>query len=112
ALLRRRGVFRVALDADETARQALAYRAGGAGAAERVEHEVIEPRGRQQHAREQRFRLLRRVQLLAVAALEALLAGAERQRPVGADLDVLVAGFERLVVEGVALGVRLARRPD
>ena len=64
------------------------------------------------HAREQRLRLLRRMQLLAVAALEPLLAGAQRQRPVGADLDVLVAGLERLVIEGVALGAGLARRPD
>ena len=54
------------------------------------------------HAREQRLRLLRRMQLLAVAALEPLLAGAQRQRPVGAHLDVFVAGLERLVVERVA----------
>ena len=52
------------------------------------------------------------MQLLAVAALQPLLAGAQRQRPVGADLDVLVAGFERFVVEGVALGGGVARRPD
>ena len=45
-------------------------------------------------------------------ALEPLLAGAERDGPVGAHLDVFVAGFERFVVEGVALGARVARRPD
>ena len=42
------------------------------------------------------------MQLLAVAALEPLLAGAQREGPVGAHLDVLVAGLQRLVVEGVA----------
>ena len=105
-----RGIVALALDADEAAAEALRHRAGGAGAAERVEHEVVRPRGRQDDAREQRLRLLRRVQLLAVAVLEPLLAGAERQGPVGAHLDVLVAGLQRFVVEGVALGAG-ARAP-
>ena len=45
-------------------------------------------------------------------ALQALLAGAEREGPVRAHLHVFVAGFERLVIEGVALGVGVARGPD
>ena len=52
------------------------------------------------------------MQFLAVAALEPLLAGAQRDGPVGANLDIFVAGLERLVIEGVALAARLARRPD
>ena len=104
--LGRCGVVGITLDADEAPAQPARHRAGRAGAAERVEHEVVRPRRREDDAREQRLRLLRRVQLLAVAALEPLLAGAQRDQPVGAHLDVVVAGFQRLVVERV---VPLAR---
>ena len=52
------------------------------------------------------------MQLLAVAALEPLLASAQSERPVGTHLHVVIAGLERLVIEGVALAARLARRPD
>ena len=76
AFLGRLGVLGVALDADEAAAETLGDRAGGAGAAERVEHQIVGPRARQDDAREQRLRLLGRMQLLAVAALQALLAGA------------------------------------
>ena len=106
ALLGGLGVGRIALDADVAAAEVRGDRAGGAGAVERVEHQVVGPRTRQDDAGEQRLGLLRRMQLLAVAALEPLLAGAERQGPVGADLDVFVAGFQRLVVEGVARALR------
>src|SRR5207302_1875371 len=94
ALLCSLGVFRLALDADETAAEMLGDGAGGAGAAERIEHEIVDTRTRQDHAREQRLRLLRRMQLLAVAAFETFFAGAQGDRPVGTHLDVLVAGFE------------------
>ena len=50
--------------------------------------------------------------LLAVVALEALFAGAQRDQPVGTRLHVLVGGLQRFVVEGVALGVLVARGPD
>ena len=50
--------------------------------------------------------------LLAVGALQALLAGAERNGPVGTDLNVFVPGLQGLVVERVALAARLARCPD
>src|SRR5262249_57223603 len=103
AATRGRRIVGFALDADEAAAEALGYRAGRAGAAERVEHQVVGPRGRENHAREQRLGLLGRMQLLAVAVLEPLLAGAQRQGPVGAHLDVLVAGLERFVIERVAL---------
>ena len=89
-----------------------ADRAGRAGAAERVEHEVVGPRGCENHPRQQRLGLLRRMQLPAVAALEAFLAGAERQDPIRAHLHIVVAGFERFVVESVALAARFACRPD
>ena len=50
--------------------------------------------------------------LLAVLALQAFTAGAERQQPVGAHLQALVQLLHRIVVEGVALGALVARRPD
>ena len=66
----------------------------------------------EEHAGEQRLGLLRRVDLAAVRVLQPLLAGAERDEPVGAHLQVVVAGLQRLVVEGVALGVGALRGPD
>ena len=104
--------LRLALEADEAAAEMLGDGAGRAGAGEGIEHEIVDARGRQDDAREQRLRLLRRMQFLAVAALEAFLAGAQRDGPVGADLDILVAGLEHFVIERVALAARLARRPD
>ena len=52
------------------------------------------------------------MQLLAVAAFEPLLAGAQRNEPVGAHLDVVVARLERFVVERVVALGGVARRPD
>ena len=59
-----------------------------------------------------RFRLLRRMQFLAVAALEPLLAGAQRNEPVRAHLDVVVARLEGFVVERIIALLGAARRPD
>ena len=106
------GVGLVALEADVAAAETLGDCAGGAGAVERIDDKVAGLRRRQQHAREQAFGLLRRVDLLAVLALEALFAGAQRDQPVGAGLHVLVGGLQRFIVEGVTLGVLVARRPD
>ena len=44
ALLGGLGIGRIALDADEAAAEVLGDRAGGAGAVERIEHEVVGPR--------------------------------------------------------------------
>ena len=63
-------------------------------------------------ALQQRLRLLRRMGLASVGVLQPFGAGADRQEPVGARLDVVVARLQRFVVEGVALGVGAARRPD
>ena len=112
APLGRRRIVRLALDAEEAPAQAARDRAGRAGAAERVEHEIVGARGRENDAGQQRFGLLRRMQLLAVAVLEPLLAGAQRDQPVGAHLNVFVAGLERLVVERVVPLGGVARRPD
>src|SRR3982074_2957804 len=106
------GVRPIPPDPGEAPPQPLGRRPGGAGAAERVEHQVVRARGRQDHAGEQRLRLLGRVQLLLVLALETLLAGAQRQGPVRAHLDILVAGLEGLVIEGVAARRGVAARPD
>ncbi len=57
----------------------------------------------QQDAVEQRFRLLRRVHLLAGLVLEAFVAGAQRNGPVRAHLGVFVESLQRVVIEGVAL---------
>jgi hypothetical protein len=88
------------------------HRSGGAAATERVEHKIVGAGGGQKNTRKQRFGLLRRMQLLAVAALEPLLAGAKREEPVGPHLDIVVAGFERFVIEGVVACSGVARRPD
>ena len=112
AFVRCLGVFGIVLATDEAPAQPLGDRAGGAGAAERIEHQIVGTRAGEDYAREQRFRLLRRMQLLAVAAFQAFLAGAQRQRPVGAHLDIFVAGFEHFVVERVAAGIGVARGPD
>ena len=102
----------LALDADEMAAEALGDGAGGAGAEERVEHDVAGLRRGEQDAVEQRLGLLRRVDLLALAVLQPLVAGADREQPVGAHLQVVVGRLQRIVVEGVALGLRVAARPD
>src|SRR4029450_1812963 len=107
ARLRGRGVGALALDADETPAQALGHRPGGAATAERVEHEIVGARGSENDPHQQRLRLLRGMQLFAVAAFETLLAGAERDGPVRAHLYVVVAGLERFVIEGVALAAGL-----
>ncbi len=60
----------------------------------------------------QRLRLLRRMQLLAVAAFEPFLAGAQRNEPIGAHLDVVIARFERLVIERIIVLGGVARGPD
>ena len=73
-----RGVIGVALDADEAPAEPLGHRAGGAGAEERVEHEVARLGRGQQHAMQQRLGLLRRMRLAAVVALQPLGAAAER----------------------------------
>ena len=49
---------------------------------------------------------------LAVSALEAFFAGAERDQPVGTRLHVLVGSLQGFVVERIALGVLVARGPD
>src|SRR5436190_1249479 len=77
-------------------------RAGRAGAAEWIEDHTIRARGSENHPRQQGFRLLRRVELFARRALKALLPGAERNGPVRAGLDVVVAGLQGFVIERVA----------
>src|SRR5579883_2545988 len=74
AALGRLPVGLVALDADEAPAKAFCHGAGRARAAERVEHKVAGARRGQNHAGKQRFRLLCRVKLLVVVALEALFA--------------------------------------
>ncbi|MCY1235241.1 hypothetical protein D9M72_478490 [compost metagenome] len=50
--------------------------------------------------------------LLAVVALQALMSGADRKQPVGAHLHVVIGCLHRVVVERVALGIGVRRRPD
>ena len=63
-LQRRRDIDVVALDADEVPAELPRHRARRAGAEERVEHHVARLGRRIEDAVEQRFRLLRRMQLL------------------------------------------------
>ena len=75
-------------------------------------HEIAGFRRRQDHARQQALGLLGRMNLLAVGALEAFVAGAQRDQPVGTCLHVLIGGLQRFIVEGIALGLFVARGPD
>src|SRR5215468_2256523 len=112
ALSRRSGIVGVPLDADKAAAQAVGDGACRAAAAKRIEHQIVRARGGKYDARQERFRFLGRMQLLAVAAFEPLLAGAQRNEPIRAYLNVVVAGLERLVVERVIAVGFSARGPD
>ena len=94
------------------AAQALRHRAGRAGAEKRIEHHVARLGRRQDHAVQQRFGLLRRMRLVAVAVLQPLAARADRQRPVRAHLQIVIQRLHRLVIEGVAFCSRDFGRPD
>ena len=48
----------------------------------------------------------------APVVLQPFRARADRQEPVGAGLTVVIARLQHLVIEGVALGLGAARRPD
>src|SRR6516162_3338707 len=100
-LSRSSGIVSVPLDADKTAAEAVGHGAGRAAAAKRIEHQIVRARGGKYDARQQRLRFLRRMQLLAVVGFEPLLAGTQRNEPVRAYLNVVVAGLERLVIERV-----------
>src|SRR5262249_20631226 len=52
------------------------------------------------------------MKFFAGTVLEALFAGTKRNRPIRAHLNAVVAGFERLVIERVALAFGFARGPD
>ena len=69
---------------------------------ERVEHDVARRGAGEQHAVQQRLGLLRRMQLQAVLVAQPLGAGAQRDQPVAAHLDVVVQRLHGLVVELVA----------
>jgi hypothetical protein len=64
------------------------------------------------HPVQQGLGLLGRVGLLAVLALDPLLAGAQREGPVRAHLGVFVEGLQGVVVEGVALLLAALGGPD
>src|SRR5690606_38132411 len=101
ALLRDGDVTRVSLDANPVAAQLFGDRAGRAGAEERVEDNIARTGTRRDDAPQQRFGLLRGVNLVAVDR-QPFRAGTDRQPPDAAHLLVLVAGFQRMVVEGIA----------
>ena len=102
----------VAFKADVGTAEAARDRARGARAEEGVDDDIAGIARRQHDARQQRLGLLGGVGLAALRVLEAFAAGADRQIPVGANLTVLVARLEHLVIEGVALRLRITRRPD
>ena len=60
---------------------------------------------------QQGFRLLGGMGLLAVGALEALMAGADRQGPVRAHLQFVIQRLHRFIIEGVLL-LGILGRPD
>ena len=85
--------------------------AGGARAEEGIENDVPGPGGREQDAGEQRLGLLGGMGLAALVVLQAFIAGAQRDQPVGAHLHVFVASLQSLVIEGIT-GALVARGPD
>ena len=103
-------VIAFALAADPFAPQPFGHRAGGAGAEERIEHHVAALGGGEQHAVEQAFGLLRRVDLVP-ALLQPLRPVADRQHPVAAHLQFVVERLHRAVVE-VILGLLALRTPQ
>ena len=52
------------------------------------------------------------MRLASLCILQPLTARAERQIPIRADLSILVACLQRVIMERVALRIRTARRPD
>ena len=112
ARLGRGDVALLALDADEVAAEPLGDGAGGAGAEEGIEHDVAGLGVGEQDAVEQRLRLLGRVGLVALLVLQPLVAGADREQPVGAHLGAVIGFLQRVIIERVALGVGVAARPD
>ena len=52
------------------------------------------------------------MQLLAIAAFEPFLAGAQREQPIRAHLNVVVTRFQRLVIERIIAVCGVARRPN
>ena len=112
ALARLGSIARIAFDADEGAAKSARDRAGGAGAEKGIEHEIARVRRGKQNPRQERLRLLRRMDLSPLAVLQPLRAGADRQEPVRTRLAIVIAGLHHLVVERVALGVGAAGGPD
>src|SRR5690606_16274061 len=89
ALLRSVDIGLLALDTDEMTAKTFCHRACGARTEEGIEDHVARLRGGEHHAGQQRLRLLRRVNLVTVLVLEALLARADREQPVRAHLHVV-----------------------
>ncbi len=106
------GIGLLALKPDEMAPQLLRHRTRRACAEERVEHHIAGIARGEQHAGEQAFGLLRGMKLVARLILQAFGSRAQRQIPIRTRLQVLVAGLQRLVMEGVFLRVLVARGPD
>src|SRR5207247_1323845 len=79
-----------------------------AGAGERVEHQVAGAGAGADDALQERQRLFGAVQLLAVAALLARVAAADRELPDAAHLLAAVLLLQLVVVEGVAARILLA----
>ena len=106
------GIAGVALNADKPPPQLAGDRSSRAGSAKRVEYKIVGLRCGEDRAGQECFRLLRRMQFLAVRPLEPFFPGAQRNEPIGTHLNIVVAGFKRLVIECVAPSARVARRPD
>ena len=77
----------------------------------RVQHDVAGRGAGQQHAVQQRLRLLGRMQLQPVLVAQPFRPGAQRQEPVAAHLDIIVQCLHRRVVETMPR-VAPTRRPD
>ena len=81
--------------------QLFGYRTGRSRSEERVKHHVADIGRSHNHAIQQRFRLLGRMQLIAVFAFQAFLAGAKRNLPVAAHLRIVIQRFHRFIVKRI-----------
>ena len=101
----------IAFDADVVAAQHLGDGPCCACPEERIKHHIAGVRGPDQHAVQQRFRLLRWMRFVAVFVFETLMPCADRQDPIRPHLNALVQSLQRLVVERVLCAFGLGR-PD
>ncbi len=91
------GIDGIALDADEAPPEALGHRRRRAAAEEGIQHHLPRQGAREDDAVQQRFRLLCRVQLLAVPALSSRSRSAPVQSGMNQSLRICTSSFSAFI---------------